>query len=92
MLFGKSEYVYKKVGDKAEYKRCRAALKDAGIKPVQAGENQNEMPVGGCGSKLDIRDFGPNGKIDRSTYFICVRPQDVDRAREVLSGLGVETV
>ncbi len=90
MLFGKSEYVYNKVGDREEFRRCRAALKEAGIRPVQAGENANQMPVGGCGSKLDIRDFGPNGKIDRSTYFILVRPEDAARARELLRELGVE--
>ena len=41
----------------------------------------------GCGAKLDHRDFGPNGKIDRLTYYISVKPEDVERAKELLADL-----
>ena len=33
------------------------------------------------------RDFGPNGKIDRLTYYISVKPEDVERAKELLADL-----
>ena len=36
---------------------------------------------------LDHRDFGPNGKIDRLTYYISVKPEDVERAKELLADL-----
>ena len=46
-----------------------------------------EAPACGCGAKLDHRDFGPNGKIDRLTYYISVKPEDVERAKELLADL-----
>ena len=54
---------------------------------MESGIYDTEMPVCGCGAKLDHRDFGPNGKIDRHTYYLSVRPEDAERAREVLSGI-----
>ena len=41
------------------------SLKDAGIKVMETGFYETEAPACGCGAKLDHRDFGPNGKIDR---------------------------
>ena len=87
MFFEKSEFVFKEIGQKERYQRCRAALKEAGVRIVEAGSVNNTIPVGGCGAKLDIRDFGPRGKIDRNTYYICVRPADAERAREVLAAI-----
>ena len=54
---------------------------------METGFYETEAPACGCGAKLDHRDFGPNGKIDRHTYYLSVRPEDVERAREVLSGI-----
>ena len=51
-----------------------------------SGSYESEPPVCGCGAKLDLRDFGPGGKIDRSSYYIFVRPEDAERARELLAG------
>ena len=62
-------------------------LKDAGIKIMESGFYETEPPLCGCGAKLDHRDFGPNGKIDRKTYYISVRPEDLDRAKGVLEGV-----
>lgn len=87
MFFEKSEFIFKKVGQKEQYHRCKTALKEAGIRIVEAGTVNNTIPMGGCGAKLDIRDFGPNGKVDRNTYYICVRPADVERAREALADI-----
>jgi len=42
------------------------------------------MPICSCGAKIDRRNYGPNGWIDRRVYYIAVRPEDTDRARTVL--------
>ena len=63
------------------------SLKDAGIKVMETGFYETEAPACGCGAKLDHRDFGPNGKIDRLTYYISVKPEDVERAKELLADL-----
>ena len=68
-------------------KEARQRLKDAGIKVMETGFYETEAPACGCGAKLDHRDFGPNGKIDRLTYYISVKPEDVERAKELLADL-----
>lgn len=86
-LFGKREVAFQVRGDKARWKAGREALKAAGIEIMEASYYETEAPVCGCGAKLDHRDFGPNGKIDRKTYYISVRPEDVERAKAVLAGI-----
>ena len=83
-LFGKREKAYEVWGDKPRWKEARQRLKDAGIKVMETGFYETEAPACGCGAKLDHRDFGPNGKIDRLTYYISVKPEDVERAKELL--------
>ena len=85
-LFEKRKEVFCK-RDKAGWEAAREALKAAGIQGVKARHFQVEPPVGGCGCKLDIRNFGPRGRIDREEYFITVPADEADRAREVLEGL-----
>lgn len=70
--------------DRAGWKAAREALKAAGIRGVRAGHCESAPPVGGCGCKLDIRNFGPCGRIDRELYFISVPAAEADQAREVL--------
>ena len=82
-LFGKREKAYEVWGDKPRWKEARQRLKDAGIKVMETGFYETEAPACGCGAKLDHRDFGPNGKIDRLTYYISVKPEDVERAKEL---------
>ena len=62
----------------------RSFLKLAGLTTVAAA---SASMFTGCGAKLDHRDFGPNGKIDRLTYYISVKPEDVERAKELLADL-----
>ena len=83
-LFGKREVVFKAVGSKDRWKKARATLKEAGIKIMEAGSYESETPICGCGAKIDRRNFGPNGWIDRRVYYVSVRPEDVDRARGIL--------
>ena len=82
-LFGKREKAYEVWGDKPRWKEARQRLKDAGIKVMETGFYETEAPACGCGAKLDQRDFGPNGKIDRLTYYIPVKPEDGERAKEL---------
>ena len=89
-LFGKREKAYEVWGDKPRWKEARQRLKDAGIKVMETGFYETEAPACGCGAKLDHRDFGPNGKIDRLTYYISVKPEDVERAKELLRGFDGE--
>ena len=71
-------------GDQKRWKQAKLQLKNAGIKIMETGFYDTEPPLCGCGAKLDHRDFGPNGRIDRHTYYISVRPEDVERAKAVL--------
>ena len=54
---------------------------------MEAGFYDTEPPVCGCGAKLDHRDFGPNGPIDRHTYYLSVPLEEVSRARALLAQL-----
>lgn len=86
-LFGKREKAFEVWGDKGRWNAAKQALKEAGIKIMESGFYDTEPPLCGCGAKLDHRDFGPNGRIDRHAYYVSVRPEDLDRAREVLAGI-----
>ena len=74
-LFGKREIVFKTVGDKPRWQGAKEALKTAGIKIMEAGSHESEEPICSCGAKIDRRNYGPYGWIDRRTYYIAV--QDV---------------
>ena len=85
-LFEKREEVFCK-RDRAGWTAAKAALKAAGVRGVRAWHFEDEPPVGGCGCKLDIRNFGPRGRIDREQYFITVPAEEAEKARKVLEGL-----
>ena len=80
----KREIVFKTVGGAERWKSARKALKDAGIRVMEASSQESEMPLCSCGPKIDRRNYGPYGWIDRRAYYIAVRPEDVARARAVL--------
>lgn len=83
-LFGKREVIFKTAGDKGRWKAAREALKAADIEIMEAGSYEGETPICSCGAKIDRRNYGPNGWIDRRIYYVAVRPGDVERARAVL--------
>lgn len=85
-LFGKREVVFEVQGDKARWRSARERLKEADIKIMESGSREGEMPLCSCGAKIDRRNYGPNGWIDRRIYYVAVRPEDADRARGLLSG------
>ncbi|MBQ7578323.1 MAG: hypothetical protein IJT21_08670 [Synergistaceae bacterium] len=89
MLFAKKVTIYKKK-DKATWQKIKDVLKSSGIKGVKAGHYAiDSLSVCGCGSKLDPRNFGTNGKIDRDVYYIDVREEDLTRAQEIISQNGI---
>ena len=82
-LFTKMETVFEK-RDRAACLAAREALESAGIGKVRMGHYEKEPPVGGCGCKLDIRNFGPQGRIDREIYYLDVPAEEAERARSIL--------
>lgn len=86
-LFGKREAVFRVQGDKARWKAARETLKTAGIEIMESGSYEGETPLCSCGAKIDRRNYGPNGWIDRRIYYVSVRPQDVERAKAVLANV-----
>ena len=48
---------------------------------------EGEMPLCSCGDKIDRRNYGPNGWIDRRICYIAVRPEDAEAARLTLASL-----
>ena len=85
-LFEKREEVFCRQ-DREGWTAAKAALKAAGIRGVRAWHYETEPPVGGCGCKLDIRNFGPKGRIDRETYVVAVPAEETERAAAVLASL-----
>jgi hypothetical protein len=48
------------------------------------------LPVGGCGYKLDLRNFGPKGKIDREVYYLDVPEGEEYKAVDLLDTAGID--
>ena len=87
-FFTKEKLVYKEKGNKQEWQKARELLKQAGIK-MSTTSIPSEAPTCGCGAKLDIRDFGPQGKIDRDMYYIDVPEKEYEAARQLLAEAGI---
>lgn len=85
-LFEKREEVFCRQ-DREGWKAAKAALQAAGIRGVRAWHCETEPPVGGCGCKLDIRNFGPKGRIDRELYLVAVPVAELEKAKAVLENL-----
>lgn len=85
-LFEKREEVFCK-RDREGWTAAKAALKAAGIRGVKARHYETEPPVGGCGCKLDIRNFGPKGRIDREMYVVSVPASELEKAKSALGEL-----
>lgn len=89
-LFEKRKEVFCR-RDKKGWTAVKAALRAAGVRGVKAWHYESEPPVGGCGCKLDIRNFGPNGRIDREMYVVSVPVSEAERAERALATLGEPT-
>ena len=83
-MFEKRVYIFKNK-DRKTWLAVKAALKEAGLPGVRAGHYLQETVMGGgCGAKLDPRDFGAKGRIDREIYWVKVIGGDEEKAREIL--------
>ena len=92
MFFEKKVTIFKKK-DRETWQRIKDALKAEGFRGVRANHYfADTLCACGCGSKLDPRDFGAKGKIDRDIYFIDVRKDDADRAVVMLRERGIDPV
>lgn len=88
-MFEKRVEIFKK-RDRETWLRIRAALKEAGLRGVRAGHYlQDVVMPGGCGAKLDPRDFGAKGRIDRDIYWVKVVEADREKALDVLRRSGI---
>ena len=91
-MFEKRVYIFKK-RDRGTWQEIREALKEAGLSGVKAGHYLQETVMGGgCGAKLDPRDFGGRGKIDRDIYYVKVIAADEEKARDILRRAGIVPV
>ncbi len=67
-----------------DWKIAQGLLKEAGIDHY--AWVSEEPPVGGCGSKLDIRTFASKKKLPKMMYSIEVKKDLEKEARTVLDG------
>lgn len=88
-MFEKRVEIFKK-RDRETWQQIRDALREAGLPGVKAGHYLQETVMGGgCGAKLDPRDFGGHGRIDRDIYWVAVKADDEEKAREILRRSGI---
>ena len=88
-MFEKHVDIFKK-RDRETWLQIKAALKEAGLRGVRSGHYlQDVVRAGGCGAKLDPRDFGAKGKIDREIYWVSVIQGDEEKAQEILRQNGL---
>ena len=79
-MFEKRVDIFKK-RDKETWLKIKAALKEAGLPGVKSGHYLQETVMGGgCGAKLDPRNFGSKGVIDRDIYWVKVIAGDEEKA------------
>ncbi len=91
-MFEKRVEIFKK-RDRETWQQIRDALREAGLPGVKAGHYLQETVMGGgCGAKLDPRDFGGHGRIDRDIYWVEVKADDEEKAREILRRSGIVPV
>ena len=88
-LFQRKEVLFKK-RDKETWKLIKEALKAAGMKGVRCGHSfQETVTGGGCGAKLDPRDFSGHGTIDRDIYYVKVPADQMAEAQQILKRSGI---
>ncbi|MBR1485787.1 MAG: hypothetical protein IJ597_00845 [Synergistaceae bacterium] len=91
LWFAKKVTIFKKK-DRETWQKIKDALKNAGLKGVRASSySVDSLNPCGCGAKVDPRNFGANGYIDRHVYFIDVNADDEVLAKNILSERGFET-
>ena len=87
-LFKKHVDIFKK-RDREAWELIRNTLKNKDVGMRSGHYLQETVMGGGCGAKLDPRDFGPKGKIDRDIYWISVLAEKEEEARSILRQSGI---
>ena len=89
MWFTKKVTLFKKK-DRETWQKVKDTLKASGFKGVRASHYPIEsLNACGCGAKVDPRNFGAGGRIDRDIYFVDVKEEDFTRAQEILTQNGI---
>ena len=89
MWFSKKVTVFKRK-DKDTWLKVKDALKSAGMSGVRSGHySADSLCACGCGMRLDPRNFGVNGRIDRAIYYVDVKQEDEQRAKNILAEHGI---
>ena len=70
--------------DKEDWEKAQKLLNDAHI--IFSCREAEEPPVGGCGSKIDIRSFMKKEPVSRIVYKIEVKKSEEKQARFILDG------
>lgn len=70
--------------NKADWEKAQELLQRSNLN-FRAWHSE-EAPVGGCGSKLDIRQFGRKAPISKTVYKIEVEAKDKAEAQNILVG------
>lgn len=92
MFFEKKITIFKKK-DKNSWQKIKDSLKNSGLKGIRASHySVDTLCACGCGSKLDPRNFGAKGFIDRDVYFIDVKQSDLEKAKSILKENGIENL
>ena len=85
--FGRKEIVFEVQGNKLLWNKAKELLRQRSIPIAEALSREGELPLCSCGAKIDRRNYGPNGWIDRRISYIAVRPEYAAAARQVLTSL-----
>ena len=89
MWFRKKVTIFERK-DRLTWQKIADTLKGAGLDGVKAGSYEaDSLFACGCGSKLDPRNFGTGGRIDRAIYYVDVRQEDEQRAKSILAENGI---
>ena len=91
-MFVRRVPVFKK-RDRETWQKIKDILKEEGVAGVKSGHYLQETVMGGgCGAKLDPRDFGPKGRIDRDIYWVQVPEEKEEEVRRILKENGIVPV
>ena len=89
MWFTKRVTIFKRK-DKSACTQITDLLKSEGFRGVRSGHySVDTLSACGCGSKLDPRNFGSGGYIDRDVYYVDVKQEDEERAKILLASHGI---
>ena len=82
VMFGKVLVYSSK--DKEDWEKAKTLLHQSSIN-FSSWESE-EPPVGGCGSKVDVRSFMKKEPVPKGVFKIEVKREDAESAKPVLDG------